>query len=218
MLSIIIPIYNEGKNLKELYKEINKYVKEKHEILIVDDASMDNTQEVIKEIDVRYFRRERKISLSDAVVFGIGKAEGEYICVMDGDLQHPPSVIPKMCSLAKKNKKIIVIGSRFVKDLGNEQRWDSRIATFFVRSLLGLRVKDPMSGFFLFRRKDIEGVELKPHGYKIMLEVLVRGGLKPIEVPFGFRKRKGGESKLNMQTRFELILQMIELCHFKIKQ
>ncbi|HJX04450.1 MAG TPA: glycosyltransferase family 2 protein [Thermoplasmata archaeon] len=205
---MIVPTYNERGNVDELLKRIFDACQGAGidvEILIVDDNSPDGTasraEELAAQYPVRTIRRAGKLGLSSAVTEGYASAMGEILVVMDADLSHPPEKIPEMVSLIRSGKAKMVIGSRYVKG-GGAENWPfyrklvSKGATFLSRGLT--KVKDPMSGFFAVKREVVEGVELNPVGYKIGLEVIVKGKHDGMvsEVPILFANRKAGSSKL----------------------
>ncbi len=215
-LSVVIPIYNEGANIIPLVKSISSHLHSiKHEIIFVDDGSNDGTDVIMNKLqknkkNIKFINRGAKLGLSSAVLAGLAHAQGRYVCVMDGDLQHDPKYIPRMYSEVRKGTGCIVIGSRFIKDMHNQQRIDSRLGTFICRHVIGINAKDPLSGFFMLERRMF--IELAPRinavGYKILLELLARGKFSRIvEVPIVFRMRKRGSSKLDIRTRLEFVKQ-----------
>jgi len=153
---------------------------------------------------------DRDGGLSGAVVAGLGVATGDWVCVMDGDLQHPPEVIRSMLAAAQAQDATCVVASRY-RDGGDAtglaglprvavSRGASVAAKALFRRALR-RVSDPMSGFFLFRREAVEPGNLRPHGFKILVEIAVRTpGLRIVEVPYTFGDRHAGESKANYRV------------------
>jgi dolichol-phosphate mannosyltransferase len=207
MLSIVVPTYNEKENIQELIKRIFKVLGENNidaEVVIVDDNSPDGTSKVAEELskdyNIRVIIRKDERGLSSAAIRGMNDAKGDILCVIDADLSHPPEVIPDMLKQITEGKAELVIGSRRVEG-GGIENWPmkrkvvSRCASLIARPLS--KVKDPMSGFFMLKRSVIEGVELKPKGYKIGLEIIVKGNYEHlVEVPYVFKDRAAGESKL----------------------
>ncbi len=220
MLSVIVPVHNEVKNVVLLADKIREHVNADYEIIFVDDASSDGTGGKIKALAVRdsrikYIYRDSKLGLSSAVVCGLCASKGDIVCVMDGDLQHDPAYIPSM--LKRMSGNDLIIGSRFVKDLRNVQRIDSKIGTFLCRYLLGIYVKDPLSGFFMLRASTFIDLvkKINPIGYKILLELLFKGSFDSVkEVPIQFHYRNGGNSKLDLKTRIEFLTQLLLLAFF----
>jgi dolichol-phosphate mannosyltransferase len=174
------------------------------EIIIVDDNSPDGTgayaEELGRSFNVKVIHRSGKLGLSSAVLEGFAKASGSILVVMDADLSHPPESIPRMVSKIEAGEADVVVGSRYVEG-GGAENWPyrrkliSKGATILARPLT--KIKDPMSGFFALKRSVIEGVALDPVGYKIGLEVIVKGHVSKVaEVPILFANRKAGKSKL----------------------
>jgi dolichol-phosphate mannosyltransferase len=203
----VIPTYNEKDNIEELVSRIEAACSSAGigvEIVIVDDNSPDGTgalaESLSKEHQVRVVHREGKLGLSSAVLEGFKAASGEVLAVMDADLSHPPEKLPEMYSSISSGEAELVFGSRYVKggsveDWPFHRRFISKGATLFARGLT--KIRDPMSGFFMLRRSVIAGAELNPIGYKIGLEILVKGKYsKVVEVPIAFADRKAGKSKL----------------------
>jgi len=211
-VSVIVPTYNERENLPELVKRLSKALKGyDYEILVVDDDSPDGTwrlaQKLAEEYPVRVIRRVKEKGLSSAVIRGFKEASGEVFVVMDADLQHPPEKVPELVKAIESGADI-AIGSRYVKG-GEVRNWYwyrkliSKGAIMLGRVALPKirNVKDPVSGFFALRREVLEGVELNPVGFKILMEILVKGRYKKVvEIPFTFGLRKAGESKLGSKT------------------
>ncbi len=230
-LSIIIPTYNERQNLPILIEKINNSINNsiKYEIVVVDDNSPDKTWEVALEYSkkgypVKLILRPRKMGLSSAIIEGFHKSSGEYIVVIDADLQHPPEVIPILYNEAKKHGADIVIASRYIKG-GGVEGWSlirkiiSKGASLLAKIALPQvrKISDPMSGFFLVKRDVIEGLELKPKSWKVLLEILVKGKYsKVIEVPYIFRSRIHGESKLRLKDMISYFKHVLELSEYRI--
>ncbi|MGQ9588304.1 MAG: glycosyltransferase [Thermoplasmata archaeon] len=213
---MIVPTYNERDNLDELVRRINKACSEaklETEIVIVDDNSPDGTgaraEELAKTHAMKVVHRSGKFGLSSAVLEGVAASSGSVVVVMDADLSHPPEKIPEMVSKIGSNEAEVVFGSRYVKG-GSVENWPihrrivSKGATLLARGLT--KVKDPMSGFFAFRRDVIKGVSLNPVGYKIGLELLVKGEYSTVaEVPIAFANRRAGKSKLGASEYLKYI-------------
>ena len=216
-ITMVIPTRNEAGNIEPLLMRIHQAVKGiATEVIFVDDST-DETPEVIGKLQewfplpVRLIHRakaERKNGLGGAVVEGFKAAQGSWMCVMDADLQHPPEMIPRLWHEAKKSGADVVMGSRLAaggdaSSLGLTRSiishvfaWTTRLA--FPQRLW--RVTDPLTGFFLTRRAALKAEELKPDGFKILLEILVsHPQLKVSEVPIQFGHRNAGESKASVQ-------------------
>ena len=228
LLSIVVPTRDEADNVEPLLERIRMALGDVPcEVIFVDDSS-DNTPEVIQSLSqsrplqVRLIARppERRNGLGKAVVEGMKAAKADWICVMDGDLQHPPEVIPQLMHQAKESDATLVAASRLTDGGGTEGlslrrklisyglAFASKI--FFPKRLNA--VSDPLTGFFLVNRHAIDPDSLEPEGFKILLEVLVRSPrLQVSEIPFEFAKRHAGESKANSNEAFKLFKQMFRL-------
>jgi len=231
-VSIVIPTYNERENLPILIEKIDDVMKSnniKYEVIIVDDSSPDGTAAVAKDLSHKYpvkvIVRKGKRGLSSAVLNGVKISNSNYVVVMDADLQHPPHVIPRMFSRAIKNACDIVVASRYVKG-GSVGNWSftrkliSKAATLIARLMLPRvrKVRDPMSGFFIFKKDVIKGVRLNPKGFKILLEILARGNYRKVcEEPYTFGKRYGGESKLGSKEIIDYLLHILELSPYWVR-
>lgn len=216
-VSLIIPTYNERENLPVLVKRISDSLAGyEYEVVVVDDNSLDGTgqlaDELSKEYPVRVIHRAGKDGLASAVVDGYKLAEGEILGVLDADLQHPPEKIPLLLNKIR-NGKDIAIASRYVKD-GGIGKWGLRRRVISRGSLILAhlvfpkirQIKDPLSGFFLIRRSVVNGTKLNPVGYKILLEILVRGRYgNVVEVPYVFQDRNAGKSNLNIKEQINYL-------------
>lgn len=224
-LSVISPTLNEAENIPRLVEELSLALRDvDYEILIVDDNSPDLTWSVAQEIAsinprVRSLRRMQNPGLGLAVMEGFSAAEGDVIACIDADLQHDPSILSKMLQ-EFDNGADVVVGSRHVEG-GSTGDWDrfrrlqSWFATRTAQFFLGIRLKDPMSGYFLVSRKDFDGVknDLNGNGFKILLEILANlRAAQVMEVPYTFRCRTRGESKLSSTVIFQYFHQVWRLC------
>ena len=213
LLSVVVPTRDEAENIEELTRRLAQAAgKTPVEIIFVDD-SRDNTPQVIEEVgkrselDVQLIHRppeNRSNGLGGAVVEGLRAARAPWVCVMDGDLQHPPELLPQMLREAEDGDADVVVASRYCGEA--KENGLSRLRGAISRSLIlaarmmfpiSLRsVSDPLSGFFLVRRDAVDLDKLRPRGFKILLEILVRTpGLRAIEVPFEFGVRRAGQTK-----------------------
>ena len=223
-ISLVVPTYNEAKNVTELAKRIYKAYPDT-ELIFVDDNSPDGTADIIKKslmpkYNIKLIKRAGKLGLSSAVVEGFKKAKNDIIGVIDADLSHPPEKIPELVR-AIKNGADIAVGSRYIKSGGVEVwPWYRKVisigATMLARPLT--KVRDPMSGFFLIRKEVIKGAKLNSKGYKILLEILVKGKYrKTIEVPYMFMNRLYGTSKLGMKEYVNYLKDLGKQYHHKIR-
>lgn len=227
MLSIIIPTYNEAKNIKVLVDKIRNSVKKDYEIIVVDDDSPDETWKIAESLkNTRVIRRINEKGLSSAVIKGIEYARGNIICVMDADLSHPSELINDMLKLINQGYDL-VIGSRLIKGARIESWPLYRKALSFIATLLArplTHVRDPLSGFFMFKKGILGSAEgmnsakgkrkIVPRGYKILLEILVKANVKKNkikEVPYTFSNREVGESKISLKVMGQYIIQLLHL-------
>jgi dolichol-phosphate mannosyltransferase len=233
MLSIVIPSYKEKDNIAPLVTGIAQALAgSDYEIIYVDDNSRDGTVEVVADLAKRYpvkiFVREKERGLATAVIHGFKKAQGSIIGVMDADMQHSPAVLPLLLK-AIEGGADITFASRYVPGGGSEgfsftRQMISKVAAMISHLFLpsSRKVKDILTGYFMFRRENLDIAKLKPIGYKISLEVLLTGNFKnPTEVPFIFKERGAGQSKLNARQQvdylkhiFSLMLRAGELLRF----
>jgi dolichol-phosphate mannosyltransferase len=227
MISIVIPTYNEQDNIVPLVERLSRVLaNRKYEILLVDDNSKDKTVEIAAGLADRYpvkvLMRKRERGLATAVLHGFKYALGNIIGVMDADLQHPPEVNAALIQVLDGGADMAV-ASRYVPG-GGVPNWGllrriiskgaSTIAHLFLPSTR--KVKDPMSGFFMFKREKIEGVEFKPTGYKILLEMLVMGKFQNVvEVPFIFEDRSSGRSKMKARQQLDYLKHIFSLMRRK---
>ncbi|HYE17477.1 MAG TPA: polyprenol monophosphomannose synthase [Tepidisphaeraceae bacterium] len=227
-LSIIVPTLNEAANLPELVRRIAAAVgSTRHEILIVDDQSTDDTAAVCATLarthPVTLISRQPKDGLSGAVLEGLARARGEYLLVMDADLQHPPEKIPDLLAPLEQDRADFVIGSRYVPGATTREGWgalrklNSRAATLLARPFAG-PTRDPMSGFFALRRSTYaRGDCLTPLGYKIALELMCKCRVakdRIAEIPIEFGLRHAGESKLSIKQQFRYLEHLSRLYDF----
>ena len=219
--TIIIPILNEAKNIKklstQLIKKLNK--KFKYEIFFVDDNSEDETKLILKYLRKKnkvinfIIRNNKKRDLTKSCFEGIKKAKYQYILIMDGDLQHKPSDVPKMIKLLDKENLDVVIGSRnFLKVYEDKSLNFLRFyASVFIKKILnfflGFRTNDPLSGFFCFKKKIFQEKKLFGKGYKILSDIIYSSNdlkIKDIEIKFNHRDK--GNSKMNVRILYLILL------------
>jgi dolichol-phosphate mannosyltransferase len=218
-VSVVIPTFNERNNVGPLISRLESALAGMPaEIVFVDDSN-DGTEDVIRRretpLDIRVIHRpphERAGGLSTAVLRGVDAARGKYVCVMDGDLQHPPETIPQLVARAEDTGAEIVIASRNVsggRNDGLDGPWRRFVSwTFGMMSRVLFyeklrKVTDPLSGFFLVRRSALEGITMRPVGYKISLEILIRAaGSHVEEVPYTFAEREADVSNATFGTGF----------------
>ena len=225
-LSLISPTFNEKENITPLVERVHKALsKYSYELIVVDDNSPDGTSELAKSLSSKYplkvIVRTSERGLASAVVAGFDQATGEVLGVIDADLQHPPEEIPALLE-AIRGGADVAIASRYVEG-GNIKGWSTKreiiskgaklLATILLPSTR--EIKDPLAGFFLFKRKVIDGAVLTPTGYKILLEVLVRGNASQIaEVPYTFKERERGKSNLTIREQLNFLRHLSRLAWF----
>lgn len=222
-ITVIIPTFNEIDNIENITKAVLDVFDKNGidgEILVVDDKSKDGTIDAVKAMQKSYPQvnlivRESDHGLSQSVAEGFEKANSDIIQVIDADFSHPVELIPRFLS-AIEGGADVCIGSRYTKggditDWPLKRRLISLGATFFGRVLFP-EVTDPVSGFFAIKKVVVAGAELKPRGYKILMEVLGKGRWQSFkEIPFTFKDREAGESKLKLSTIIDYIRQCIDI-------
>jgi dolichol-phosphate mannosyltransferase len=226
-VSVIVPTYREVESLPHLIDRLSPLISRfrSFELVIMDDDSNDGTEALVKKLSLPWVRlviRTKDRGLSKAVVEGFGVARYDTIVVMDSDLSHPPEKIPRMVEESMAHE--FVVGSRYVGSGGVDRGWsllrwiNSKVATLMARPFT--RVRDPMSGFFAFRRTLLaRTAELNPVGYKIGLELIVKGDVHDVvEVPIHFSDRKLGQSKLSLREHLAYVRHIARLAAFKLRK
>jgi dolichol-phosphate mannosyltransferase len=223
-ISIVVPTFNEADNVGNLVNQINYALRGiDYEVIFVDDST-DNTPDMIMEVQkennrVRMEHRTTETGLATAVLRGFALAEGDYIAVMDADLQHPPQILRSMYFVLESGIDFCV-PSRFIPGgsdggLGPYRKLVSGVARYIGKVLLPClrKITDPTSGLFMFKKSVIEGdCKLQPIGWKILVEVLALGNYKSVvEIPYKFQARPTGESKLSSKVTVEYIKQVFGL-------
>jgi dolichol-phosphate mannosyltransferase len=223
--SIVIPTFNEIGNLVELIKRIaHSLAGVSWEVIIVDDDSPDGTAARAKELGrddgrIRCLRRIDRRGLAGACIEGMLSSSAPYVGVMDADLQHDETILPKMLAMMRSGEADLVVGSRYTPDgsIGEGfSRWRARIshwATRVARMALKTDVKDLMSGFFAIRRDHFDAVapHLSASGFKILVDIIASAPtpLRVAEVGYTFRERVAGESKLDNKVALDFVALMI---------
>lgn len=225
-LSIIIPVLNECDSIQKLTNAIFLAIpKEYHpfEIIFVDDGSIDGTQQLLITLseyhsEVKYLFRTGSKSLSQSVIDGFNIANGTFIVVMDGDLQHDPVYIPDLLRACSSGKGLS-IASRYIENgsgfkKNTVRHYISLFATFLAMILLKAKVSDPMTGFFAIHRDLLKNLtpKLSGVGYKILVEIIHYSGQKEIsEIPYAFSNREFGFSKSKFRIFFHYICQLLSI-------
>ena len=232
-LALTIPALHEAANMRPLLDRIRASLDPlgiNYEIIVVDDDSRDGTDTIVEDIAktdsrVRILTRVGRRGLAGAVLHGWQNSDADVLGVMDADLQHPPELLPRLWQ-ALNDGADLVLGSRYAPQ-GTLHDWNrfrhliSQVSILVTLPLQrpGIRVKDPMSGFFFVRRKAIEGLSLQTGGFKILLEILVRGNLhKVTEIPFDFGNRLAGDSKANIKVAVDYLALLGKLWKVRRKQ
>jgi dolichol-phosphate mannosyltransferase len=209
-LSVVVPTYRESANVSVLFERIKAVLEGlPWEMIVVDDDSPDGTSEIAfalasSDPRMRCVRRISRAGLAGAVVEGWMSSSADLVAVIDGDLQHDETILPKMYWALAAGQGNLAIGTRIADDhaggLSPARQKLSDLGAWFFRRIAGARVTDPMSGYFMIRREIVSRLapRLSPDGFKILVDVILSAGeeLKIIEAPYRFRKRVAGESKL----------------------
>ena len=216
----MIPTLDETGNIDIVLSELTAALSEtqyEYEIVVVDDGSTDGTVEQVREWTkrdprIRLISRAGERGLAGAVLYGWSQSRANLLGVIDGDLQHPPELLPEL--LKATEQADIAIASRYARNHGTKG-WNplraavSRLSTLVAAPLISkknLGVTDPMSGFFVIHRRCIEGLTFQTTGFKLLLEILVRGRIRTAqEIPYHFGLRRAGRSKANATVAFHYL-------------
>lgn len=217
--TVIIPTYNEEENIGKIIKSIFQHLDEENlEVIVVDDDSTDNTQQIVRDLATEYRNvqlivRTKERGLSTAVRRGAQESREGFVVVMDADFSHHPRFLPDMFAKLEEGHDVVV-GSRYIAG-GKVRGWPgsriavSKVATLLARTLLQLPVKDPVSGFVGCKSPQILAQSIEHAEYKFLVETLAKNrNLRVTEVPIVFQDRLWGESKLD-QTTILLYIQLV---------
>lgn len=220
-ISVVVPTYNERANIVPLIRQLSEALDNlSWEVIFVDDDSPDGTASLVRRLAqrdsrIRVVHRIRRRGLSSASVEGMMASSSPLVAVMDGDLQHDETLLPRMIEVLRQDDVDVVVGSRYLTDkraaaFSPMRHWISLAATQFSRLLLRTDMTDPMSGFFVVRREVLDNVvrRLSGRGFKILLDLFVSAP-RPLtyrELPYTFRERSRGESKLDAMVATEYFL------------
>jgi dolichol-phosphate mannosyltransferase len=210
--AVVVPTLDEAGNIDKVLSELTDALSKtpyEYEIIVVDDGSTDGTADRVRDWTkrdphIRLLSRAGERGLAGAVLYGWSQSRANLLGVIDADLQHPPELLPELLKAAEQAD--IAIASRYAQNHGTKG-WNplraavSRMSTLVAAPLIykkNLRVTDPMSGFFVIHRRCIEGLTFQTTGFKLLLEILVRGRIrKAQEIPYHFGLRRAGRSKAN---------------------
>ena len=217
--SVVIPTYNEKQNIAPLIKKVDKYLKNFfYEIIVIDDNSEDGTKLVLKEIKLSkknftFHIRKKKRDLSQSLILGIKKTKFNNIIIMDGDLQHNPKYLPEIVRIFFKKKIDFLVCVRdFNKRSGLSilRYFASLLLILFINILFKKRVSDPMSGFFIFKKKIYTSNKKNIYGkgFKLLFD-LIYSSTEPFKIKeykIIFNKRKKNKSKMNLKVIFHIFV------------
>ncbi|GAB3316502.1 glycosyltransferase family 2 protein [Geodermatophilus aquaeductus] len=226
--TVVVPTFNESANVAPLVERLGVALRGRSaEVLFVDDSTDGTPAEVARvaataDLPVRVLHREgdeRVGGLAGAVSAGIAASDSDFVLVMDGDLQHPPEMVPELRDAA--DDVDLAVASRYGGGGDSSglssvyRRWVSSGSTALAQACFPRRVgrvcTDPMTGFFCFRRSAVDPSRLRPRGFKILLEILARHDLRVRELPFTFADRVAGESKASWRNGVQFAYQMLGL-------
>ena len=224
LLSVVVPTYNEAANigpfLEALRAGLDSVSTGGYEVIVVDDESPDGTGEVAAGIsadwhNLRVVRRTGERGLASAVVRGWQIARGDFLATINADFQHPPSMLPEM--LRKMGNADLVVATRYAAEgsVGGFPLHRQFLSTFarhvgvFLAPKVFRKVTDPLSGCFMFRRQAIENIELRPTGFKTLIEILARGRVaNVVECGYTMQKRRSGRSNVRLRDWFDYLGQL----------
>jgi dolichol-phosphate mannosyltransferase len=211
-LSVVVPTYREAANVPVLFERLKTTLAGlPWEMIVVDDDSPDGTADVAYAIArrdprLRCIRRVNRLGLAGAVIEGWLASSADFVAVIDGDLQHDEAILPQMYAALVEGRGDLAIGTRIAdpnatSGLSPARQKLSELGAWFFRQVAGVTVSDPMSGYFMLPRETVARLapHLSPDGFKILVDVVLSsdGRLKTVEIPYVFRPRQAGESKLS---------------------
>lgn len=224
-VAVIVPTFKEADNVVLLIEKLRQALDGiAWEVVFVDDDSPDGTIDVLAKVArtdarVRFLQRLGRRGLSSAVIEGILSTSAPYVAVIDADMQHDERLLSKMYAILSRNSVDLVVGSRYTADGGvgswNKTRYRiSRFATMLSRLVTKTELADPMSGFFMLRRSKFDEAvrHLSAQGYKILLDIVASSSskLQVVELPYVFRQREHGESKLDTLVSLEFLTLVLD--------
>lgn len=226
-LGIVIPTFKEASNVEPLVRLLEKTLEDINwEVIFVDDNSPDETAEIVRSLArsdrrVRCVERVGRRGLSSACIEGMLATSAHTIAIMDADMQHDERLLPQMLEQLQSNPALdIVVGSRIVEGGSSSEGFSekrasqSQLATKLSRAILTDDLKDPMSGFFMLRAPVFREVlpRLSAVGFKLLLDIFASAGrpLRFVELPYTFRERTSGDSKLDRMIAFEYLIMLYD--------
>jgi dolichol-phosphate mannosyltransferase len=220
-LTVVAPTFNERGNVERLVGKLDAALAGvAWEVIFVDDNSPDGTAELVKQIAVgdtrvRCLRRVGRRGLAGAVIEGALASAAPFVAVIDADMQHDETLLPRMLDVLRGGETDLVVGSRYLDAAGLESGFSparkaaSQFANALGRRALKADVSDPVSGFFMIRREAIDRVadKLQPAGFKILFDIIASQSepLRVKELPYAFAAREAGESKLDNRVALEYL-------------
>lgn len=228
-LSMVVPTYNEVERLEDFVRTVCRVFESSGlaaEIIIVDDNSPDGTGDLADrlaaDLPIHVVHRSGKLGLGSAVMAGFAVARGHLLGVMDADLSHPPALIPALLGALDASGSDVVVGSRYIRG-GGTKNWPVTRAVMSAAACAAARVltpvRDAASGFFVLRREVVRDVAIKAAGFKICLELLVRGSARSVvEVPYVFTDRAAGQSKMSHREALGYLVQIWQLFWWQRQQ
>ncbi|MDI9633329.1 MAG: polyprenol monophosphomannose synthase [Methanolinea sp.] len=226
-MTVLVPTYNERENVESIISAVNQVFARsgiRGHILVVDDNSSDGTIDIVKSLIPRYRNlsllvRHENHGLSPSLYDGFSLSPSDYIQCIDCDFSHPPELIPEFYRCLKEENRDIVIGSRYIPG-GGSVNWPliRRILSYGA-AVLGRFVipvvHDSGSGFFAINRRVLEGASLAPRGFRMGFEILGKGNWNSVkEIPFIFRNRNQGKSKLKPRIILQFLIQIVGILHY----
>jgi dolichol-phosphate mannosyltransferase len=225
-ISVVIPTFNEADNVVEVIESVARALEGvAWEVIVVDDDSPDGTAQRVKRMAredprVRCLRRINRRGLSGACIEGMLSSSAPYLAVMDADLQHDASILPKMLEALRTGPAELVVGSRYSaggavgEGLSKMRARISRLGIQLARRMLHTDVRDLMSGYFAIRRDRFDAVaaRLAPSGFKILVDIIASAGgpLRTAEIGYTFKQRKAGESKLGARVALDFLALLVD--------
>jgi dolichol-phosphate mannosyltransferase len=231
-IALVIPTVREAESLGVLLEEVRALFRNldvPYEILVVDDDSRDGTEELVSAIAaqdarVRLLVRRGECGLAGAILHGWQHTDASLLGVMDADMQHPPLVLRDLLAAMHAGCDL-ALGSRYAGSARSQpwnplRRFISAVSIWLALPLqrAGSRVRDPMSGYFIVRRRCVENILFRPTGFKLLLEILTRGRVHSVtEVPFTFGRRTAGRSKAGVAVAWQYVQLIARLYVMRLK-